>query len=89
MTPTISDHLPQFMIVPNAYCNPPSNKVNIFERDLSKFDEGNFIFDYFSVDWNVALKLEGQNVDYSTESLIKLTHYYAIMPLLKKSTSTN
>ena len=38
LTSTISDHLPQFMIVPNVFSNPPSNKANIFERDWSNFD---------------------------------------------------
>ena len=70
LTSTISDHLPQFMIVPNAFCNPPSDKANIFERDWSNFDQENFPLDYFSTDWNVALKLDEQNVDYSTESFL-------------------
>ena len=58
------------MIVPNVFCNPPSNKVNIFERDWSNFDQENFILDYFSIDWDVALKLDEQNVNYSTESFL-------------------
>ena len=29
----IFDHLTQFMIVPNVFCNPPSNKADNFERD--------------------------------------------------------
>ena len=33
LTSTISDHFPQFMIVPNVFCNPPSNEANVFERD--------------------------------------------------------
>ena len=66
----ISDHLPQFMIVINIFCNPPSNKANIFERDWSNFDQENFILDYFSIDWNVAIKLDDQNVDYSAESFL-------------------
>ena len=77
MTSTISDHLPQFMIVPNAFSSLhhpplpppplPSNKANVFERDWSKFDEENFILDYFSIDRDVAIKLDEQNVNYSTE----------------------
>ena len=47
---TISNHLPQFMIVLNVFCNPPSNKANIFERDWSKFDQKSFILHYFSID---------------------------------------
>ena len=48
----------------------PSNKVNIFERDWSNFNQENFILDYFSIDWDVALKLDEQNVNYSTESFL-------------------
>ena len=70
LTATISDHLSQFMIVPNVFSNPPSNKANIFERDWSNFDQENFILDYFSTDWDVALKLDEQNVNYSTESFL-------------------
>ena len=38
LTATISDHLPQFLTVPNIFSNPPSNKSNIYERDWSNFD---------------------------------------------------
>ena len=50
LTATISDHLPQFAIIPNMFGNILSNKSNIYERDWSKFDQENFILDYFSVD---------------------------------------
>ena len=66
-TATISDHLSQFLIVPNIFSNPPSNKSNIYERDWSNFDQENFILDYFSIDWNETLKIEEQSIDYSTE----------------------
>ena len=42
--------LPQFFIARNIFFNPPSTKLNIFERDWSKFDQENFILDYLSVD---------------------------------------
>ena len=38
LTATISDHLPQFSIIPNMFGNIPGNKSNIYERDWSKFD---------------------------------------------------
>ena len=38
LTATISDHLPQFAIIPNMFGNILSNKSNIYERDWSKFD---------------------------------------------------
>ena len=73
-TSTISDHLSQFMIVPDVFYNPPSNKTNTFERVWSNFDQKNFILHYFSIDWNVALKLDEQNVNYSTESFLNKTN---------------
>ena len=45
LTATISDHLPQFSIIPNMFGNIPSNKSNSYERDWSKFDRENFILD--------------------------------------------
>ena len=39
ITAAISDHLPQFLISPNSFANPPSNKY-VFERDCSKFWPG-------------------------------------------------
>ena len=67
LTATISDHLPQFAIIPNMFGNIPGNKSNIYERDWSKFDQENFIVDYFSVDWEDLLKSNELNADNSTK----------------------
>ena len=48
ITATISDHLPQFLFVPNVFSNPSCQKSNIYERDWSKFVQQNF--DYFNKD---------------------------------------
>ena len=66
LTATISDHLPQFAIIPNMFGSIPSNKSNIYERDWSKFDRENFALDYFSVDWEDLLKLDELNAHNST-----------------------
>ena len=50
ITTNISDHLPQFLIAPNVFENPSSNKSKIFERNWVKFNQKNFILDYISVD---------------------------------------
>ena len=64
---TISDHLPQFSIIPNMFGNISGNKSIIYERDWSrKFDQENFILDYFSVDWEDLLKTDELNADNST-----------------------
>ena len=47
--------------------NISGNKSNIYERDWSKFDQENFILDYFSVDWEDLLKIDELNVDNSTK----------------------
>ena len=56
LTTTISDHLPQFFIAPGIFSNAPSTKLNIFERDWSKFDQQNSITDKLSVDWENLAK---------------------------------
>ena len=50
LTATISDHLPQFLIIPNMFGNISGNEFKIYEQYWSKFDRENFILDYFSVD---------------------------------------
>ena len=79
ITATISDHLPQFLVSPNTFANPPSNKSNVFERDWSKFDQENFILDYFDIDWSNLLNLNEENVDLSTNNFVN-----AMNSLLKK-----
>ena len=66
LTATISDHLPQFSIIPNMFGNILGNKY-IYERDWSKFDRENFILDYFSVYWEDLLKIDELNVDNLTK----------------------
>ena len=38
LTAAISDHLPQFAIIPNIPGNISGNKYHIYERDWSKFN---------------------------------------------------
>ena len=70
LTATISDHLPEFFIIPNMFGNIPGNKSNIYERDWSKFDRENFILDYFSVEWEDLLKIDELNADKSTKKFL-------------------
>ena len=67
LTATIFDPLPQFGIIPNIFGNILSNKSNIYERGWSKFDQENFILDYFSVDLEDLLKTDELNADNSTK----------------------
>ena len=71
LTPIIFDNLPQFIILPNLFFNPPSNKSNIYERDWSNFVRENFILDYFSVDWNSMINDDNKDVDLSFNIFLK------------------
>ena len=83
MTATISDHLPQFTIIPNMFGNISGNKSNIYERDWSKFD-------YFSVDWEDLSKIDELNVDNSTKIYLdKINMLLDTYAPLKKSISTS
>ena len=67
---TPSDHLPQFLIVPEFFLNS-SPKSNIYERDWNSFDQENFILDNFYVDWAYVIKSENKNIDFSFECFLK------------------
>ena len=69
LTATISGHLPQFIILPNIFSNPPSSKSNIYERDWSNFVQENFILDYFSVDWNSIIN-DDKDVNLSSNNFL-------------------
>ena len=90
MTAPISDHLPQFAIIPNMFGNISGNKSNIYERDWSKFDQENFILDYFSVDWEDLLKIDELNADNSTKMYLgKINILLDTYASLKKSINTS
>ena len=63
ITAAISDDLPQFLVSSNTLANPPSNKSNVFERGWSKFDQQNFVLDYFDTDWSNLLNLNEKDVE--------------------------
>ena len=70
LTATISDHLPQSIIIPNIFSNPPSNKSDIYERDWSHFVQENVMLDFFPSDWNSLVK-NNKDVNFSFNNLFK------------------
>ena len=88
MTSTISDHLPEFAIIPNMFGNILGNKSNIYESDWSQFDEENVILDYYLVDREVLLKIDELNADNSTkiylDKINMLFHTYAPLKKINK-----
>ena len=49
ITATISDHLPQFLFIPNVLSNPLCNKSNTLERDWSKSNKENLFLNRIGV----------------------------------------
>ena len=89
ITATILEHLPQFLIDPDIFFNPPSTKLNIFEKDWSKFEQENFLLDYLSLDWENLIKSNNGSVDQFFVSF--LTRFNSILDLyasLKKDFQT-
>ena len=56
LTATISDHLPQFAIIPNMFGNILGNKSNIYEKDWSKFDRECCRIQFFVRKFNFVIK---------------------------------
>ena len=48
ITVAISDHLPQFLFAPNVLSKDSCRKSNIYERDWPKFNQTDFVLDYFN-----------------------------------------
>ena len=79
ITVTVSDHLPYFLFAANVLSNPLCNKSSILERDWSKFDKENFIFDYFDKNWSEILQLNQHNMNLCMDSY--LDHMNAILDI--------
>ena len=70
ITATISDHVPQFLFAPNVLSKNSCQKSNIYERDLPKFIQTDFLLDYFDKDWSDVLQLDQQAVNLSIELVL-------------------
>ena len=87
-TVSISDHLPQFLIIPRGNCHPPK-KHNIFKRDTKRFDKENFIAELINTDWNIVLSIAKGDPNYSFDMFnIKINEvmnkYIPLKKLTKK-----
>ena len=52
VTSTFSDHLPQFIFLPDFFSKNPVTKSNILRRDWKKFESSKFISDFNQINWN-------------------------------------
>ena len=89
LTAFTSDHLPQFLVVPNVFFNGSYPKSSNYERYWSIFDQENFVLDYFSIAWDNFLLSSNTNTEKFYKTFLKkfesLLDIYA--PLKKTSKS--
>ena len=50
LTSAFFDHLQQILFVPSILSDQPSSKLNIYQRNWTKFNKEDFILDYFEKD---------------------------------------
>ena len=89
LTATISDHLPQSIIMPNIFSNAPSNKSDIYERGWSHLVQENVILDYFSADWNSLVNNNKDVNFFLTICLRESVLFYTAINSLGKSQKRN
>lgn len=72
LTVSISDHLPQFLIL-DSLSVPNINSGNEkFYQDWKNFNRENFILDFFSVDWTKELELHKRDPNFSFSAFYSL-----------------
>ena len=72
----ISDHLPQLLVAPNIFFNASYPKSNNYERDWSRFDQENFVLDFFSVNWDNFLLSSKTNTEKSYKTFFEKFKFF-------------
>ena len=67
---SISDHLPQFFILPEFFSKSPPTKYNIISHDWDKFNDQPFLQDFEKINWNQVLQLNQNNVNITFENYL-------------------
>ena len=65
VTSTFSDHLPQFIFLPDFFSKNPITKSNILRLDLKNFESSKFISDFNQINWAQILCNEENDVNFS------------------------
>ena len=66
----ISDHLPQFFILPEFYSKSPPTKYNIISHDWEKFNNKLFLQNFEKTNWNQVFQLNQNNVNITFENCL-------------------
>ena len=71
LTSSILDHLPEFLVAYNIFFNASYPKSNNYERDWPRFDQENFVLDYFSVEWDNFLLSSNTSTEKSYKTFLE------------------
>ena len=92
LTTSISDHLPQFLIIPTENTKAPT-KHNLYKRDFQNFDRISFTAELINVDWNMVLSIERGDPNHSfnmfDSKMNELLNKYVPVKKLKKKDFKN
>ena len=88
LTTSISDHLPQFLLLPNVKDHSIPRSHNLHKRNMKLFNENNFLSEINNIDWDAEIELNKNDANlsinnfYSTISVI-LDKYAPLKKLSK------
>ena len=66
---SISDHLPQFFILPDFFSNSIPTKYDIMSQDWQFFNNQLFLVDFEKNNWNQVLQLNQSNVNLTLRTI--------------------
>ena len=65
VTSTLSDHLPQFIFLPEFFSKISVTKSNVLRRDWKKIESSKFISDFIQINWEQILHNKENDVNFS------------------------
>ena len=72
ITTSISDHLPQFLLIEYEQRTKNKTTINLTKRNYKNFDKENFILDLLAIDWEQTLELNKKSVNHSFNNFFKV-----------------
>ena len=67
---SISDHPPEFFILPEFFSKSPPTKYKIISHDWEKLNNQSFLQDFEKINWNQVLQLNQNNVNITFENYL-------------------
>ena len=87
-TTILSDHLPQFFLIPDFFSNSPLSKYNIMNHNWKNFNSQEYLEDFNKTNWDENLQLNKNSVNVSFNNYLDIintliTKYAPIKNLIR------